>query len=764
MANKTNNSINKKNIRLLIVSFSSVVIIVAGFFFFSYVFSGLPSLDQLENPKQSLASNVFSTDGELIGQFFIENRIETNLDSLPHTLIDALVATEDRKYYDHWGVDLERFVKAMLKNVFLLKREGASTITQQLAKNLYELKIQEESLFDTGVRKIREWITSVQIEQNYTKTEILEMYFNESFFGNSAYGIEMAARVYFDKEARYLTVPESALLVGILKSWVYYNPYKRYNDALRRRNLVMYNMVDAGYLSREEYDKFKIEPIKLSFEKVTKGFSGDTAPHFIEYIRRQLEKMSEKYGYNLYEDGLSIYTTLDKRIQDIAAAAAARHLSEFQKQFDQYWKWTRNKKLLDELVETAIKNRFEYIRAKTKTEKKSVFQKLSTDEKFIDSVKNNAQKIEVGFVVLDVKTGEIRAMVGGREHSLGRGLNHVTQIKRQPGSAFKPIIYSAAIDNGLYPAYPMLNQRFSYPAGDGKIWSPQNFDRTTGGFIALRDALKESLNIISARLIIEDHAPLWKIGLFAHSMGIKSKIDLVPAIALGVAEVSPLELTNVYATIANKGVYNEPISILRIEDKNGILIESFSSSTKEAISEETAYIMTDMMTSVVNEGTALRVRTSHQFSRPAAGKTGTTQDYADAWFVGFTPQFAGGVWVGFDDRRVTFTGSYGQGAKAALPVWGYFMKELYDTIDFPLEYFTAPESGNVVSVNFCRESIYEYGDPRLSSGDCRTGTLTDLINLKDIPLPFNASRDARVKIDHKFDYVDSLANEAAEIR
>ncbi|GJQ62832.1 MAG: penicillin-binding protein [Melioribacteraceae bacterium] len=736
--------------------------LVAGFFLFQYIVEGLPSLEQLENPKQSLASNVYSKDGVLIGQFFRENRIEANIDSLPGHLIDALVATEDREFYDHWGVDLERFIKAMFKNVFLFKREGASTITQQLAKNLYELKYQDESLYDTGVRKMREWITAVQIEKSYTKREILEMYLNESFFGNRAYGVEMAARIYFNKPAKELTIEEGAVFIALLKSWVYYNPVRRYNNSLQRRNLVMYNMVQAGYLERAEYDSLKNLPIELSIANSKQQFKSSVAPHFVEHVRQQLEKMSEKYGYDLYEDGLSIYTTLDSRMQQFAVKATVEHLDEFQKQFDKHWNWKRNRDILDDLIDKAIKRRSDYRSASNNAQKKEVYNRLKRNVAFVDSVQLDAQRIEAGFVVVDVHTGEIRAMVGARDQNFRYGLNHVTQIKRQPGSSFKPILYTTAINNGLYPAYPILNQRFLYPATP-KDWSPQNFDRTTSGYMTIREALMNSKNIVAARLIIEDHVKLWEIGETAKKLGINTRLDLVPAIALGVSEVSPIELTSVFATIANKGIYNEPISILRIEDKDGIIVDNFSSTPREAISEESAYIMTNMMQSVVDRGTAIRVRAIHKFYAPAAGKTGTTQDYADAWFVGFTPKLAAGAWVGFDDRRITFTGSYGQGAKAACPIWSNFMKMTYDSLQIEPVGFSKPETGNVVTVDFCKESIYELGDPKLFSKECNTGKVTDIINIKDLPQYFNSERDTTIKIFNKYWFVDSTSHEALEI-
>ncbi|MBK7979992.1 MAG: PBP1A family penicillin-binding protein [Ignavibacteriae bacterium] len=733
------------------------IFLLLGYLFYRHIVSGLPSLDQLENPKQSLASSVISIDNEIIGQYYRENRREISIDSIPSFVVDALISTEDRKFYDHWGVDLGRFIKAMFKTVFLGKKEGASTITQQLAKNLYDLKVARENLFQTGVRKIREWFTAIQIEQTYTKREILEMYLNNSFFGNRAYGIEMATQNYFGKSAKDLTLPEAAVFIGLLKSHVYYNPIRRPENALQRRNVVLYNMVDNGKLSEEEYDSLKNVPLNLTAENLNDGMQSSIAPHFVEYVRKQLESMADKYGYNLYEDGLKIYTTIHSKMQKIANKAATDHLAEYQKLFDKYWNWSSNKSTLDDLVDKAIKNNKSYLEARGE-ERKKVYRKLKNSSSFIDSVKTIAQTIEVGFVCLDVTNGEIRAMIGGKNQDFSYGLNHATQTRRQPGSAFKPIVYTAALDNGLYPAYPIINQEFNYNG-----WNPHNFDNSTGGFMTLRDGLKNSENLISARLIIEGHVELWQIDRLAHKLGIKSKLDLVPSISLGTSEVTLLELTSAYATLADKGIFNEPISILKIEDKDGILIDQFSHSSREALSAETSFLITDMLETVINEGTGVRTRSIHKFYRPAAGKTGTTQDYADAWFMGYTPQLAAGVWVGFDDRRVSFTGKYGQGSQAANPIWSNFMREVYNQMDFPFESFTIPENGNITTVKFCRESIYQYGNPRLYSNDCSSGELIDFINLKDIPDPFVKGKDNKVNLYTKFYKPDSLSHEAVEI-
>ncbi|MCL4279912.1 MAG: transglycosylase domain-containing protein, partial [Ignavibacteriaceae bacterium] len=365
---------NKKKTWLIA---GAVILVLLGSLI-AFIFSGLPSLEELENPKPQLASKVFTADGELLGQFFIENRIETHINKLPDYLIKALVATEDRKFYDHWGVDVTRFIKAMIKNIFSLSlAEGASTITQQLARNLYDLKVTHESQFDKAIRKVREWLTAVQIEKNFTKNEIIELYLNVSYFGRSAYGIEAASRVYFGKSASELTLPEAALFVALLKSPRDFDPVNRYDNALQRRNLVMYNMVSVGFLDKNEYDKLKEEPITLASEKPS--VMRTIAPHYLEYIRIQMSEIADKHGFDLYRDGLNIYTSIDSRMQKIANEVAAKHIQDYQKIFDKNWNWNRNKDLLSELVDNAIKKTNEYKNAGTSKDKAAIYNRLKKD-------------------------------------------------------------------------------------------------------------------------------------------------------------------------------------------------------------------------------------------------------------------------------------------------------------------------------------------------------------------------------------------------
>jgi len=721
-----NKSLKRKTIKnkinwLIVIGVISTLFITFGI----YIFSGLPSIEELENPRPQLATKVFSADGQLIGKFFIENRIESDIDSLPPSLIKALISTEDRKFYDHWGVDLVRFFQAMVKNVMRFSfKEGASTITQQLAKNLYELKTKREDKFDKGVRKIREWISAVQIEKRFTKNEIIELYLNVSYFGRSSFGVEAASIAYFDKSATELTLPESTLLIALLKSPRDYDPLRNYDRAVNRRNLVMHNMVVTGMLSENEYEELKQQPIVLASRQRTVLHS--EAPYFLEYVRIQMRSLSNKYGFDLYRDGMNIYTSLDLGMQKIANEVSAKHIAEYQKLFDEKWSWRKNKPLLTELIDTAIKNSKEYKSATIKEEKANIYNKLKADDSFVDSVKTIATRIEVGFVVIDPKTGYIKALVGGANQQFGRGLNHVTGMRRQPGSSFKPFVYTTALENGYFPAYTLLNQKFDFNG-----WSPGNSGDTYSGYETMRWGLVHSVNVMTSRMTISDIAPPRQVVKIAQRMGINSHLDPYPAIALGTSEITPLEITSAYGTFPNGGVHIEPISILKIEDNNGIVIEEFNPEYVQAISPETSSIMVNLMEGVVSSGTGAGVRRYFQY--PAAGKTGTTQDFSDAWFVGYTPELVAGVWVGFDDHRVKFTDWYGQGAKAALPIWAMFMEGAYKEFNIPVTYFKL--AAGIEEITFCKTTM-EQGDTRDFSQYCDS-LYIDIVNVKNMPLNCN---------------------------
>ena len=684
-----------------VVAGAGLLILVLAIVYWSYLVSGLPSLARIENPKPELASKVFSTDGEVLDQFFIKNRSHLALSDIPKTVIDALIATEDKDFYSHWGVDLVRFGKAMVKNLFALRlKEGASTITQQLARNLY-LGHSDRNVFDGITRKIREFMTSVQLEQTFTKDEILEFYLNVVYFGRGSYGVASASQVYFGKAPTDLTLGETATLIAVLKGPGYYDPAGKHPErVLNRRNTVISQMLKYRYITDQQAEQARSEVIQI---KATDEFAAaGIAPHFVESIRQQLMLKAEKYGFDIYRDGIQVYTSLDSRMQRHANRAVQEHLAIYQKEFDKEWNWATSADVLVRVTDQAIRTSPQYRKATTAAGRDSVYAALSSNRAWADSMKHIAQSIETGFVALDAKTGAILAMVGGVNFkNFKYGLNHVTQIRRQVGSAFKPFVYTVAMDNGYAPSYELLNQPVTVMMANGKRWTPSNSDGQFGGKSTIREAIKHSINLVAVRAIMQI-APINQVIAYAKRMGVTSPLPPYESLALGAGEVSPLEMAGAFSVFANHGVYVAPYAIVRIEDKDGNVIEENTPSRREVFSDQTAFIMTSMLEGVVNGGTGSHVRDFFQL--PAAGKTGTTTEFADAWFVGYTPQIAAAVWVGFDNKSVHFKTWDGQGGRAAAPIWGRFMKYVYDdpTIAMPLEYFEKP--AKVYADSICTET------------------------------------------------------------
>lgn len=643
-----------------------------------YVLSeGLPSLEELENPKPELATRVLSADGEVIDEFYLKRRTYMPFDSIPRAFINGLIATEDREFYNHWGIHAVRIVKAAVKNVVRGRlSQGASTITQQLARNLYTNIGQERTLS----RKIREAVTAIQIERTYTKNEILELYINTVYFGRGAHGLQVAAEMYFNKSPQELSVPECAFLVGILQRPALHENLKNPQASTNRRNVVLYSMMVEGFISEAQYDGFKTVPIVLTQPEET-TVEKSIAPHFVEMIRQQLTREDNKAlavvrRFDLFRDGLVIYTTLNSRMQQYANQAVEDHLKQFQKDFQRSWRWEGKEELLNELLDKAIKSRPSYIAANA-ADRKAIAAKLKKNAEFVDSVKQEATRIQVGFSAVEAGTGEIRAMVGssifGKQSRYT--LNRVTQIRRQPGSSFKPFVYAAALDKGLSPYTSVESGWLSYKLPTGKTWDVAG--SKSGGPMSLATALKFSINTVAARLITDYTTPNEVIRL-AKRCGIKTGLMAVPSLALGSGEVSPMEMISAFTVFPNEGMAVEPYAIERIEDRFGNVLYDHAKqglTISDAMNPRVAKQMTGMMRNVVNGGTASRVR--NWFPYEAAGKTGTTNDFADAWFVGFTPQLVAGIWTGFDDQRVKFTGWYGQGGSAAAPIWGRFMQKVY---------------------------------------------------------------------------------------
>jgi len=640
-----------------------------------YLSRDLPSFEQLENFTPELATKVYSVDGELVEEFFTHRRFYTPLENIPDTLVAAVLAIEDHHFYRHWGLSPLRFFLVSFRYLTTQsKAQGASTLTQQLARRLY---LTPEK---TVVRKFKEIITAIQLERAYTKDEILEMYMNQMQFSYATYGVESAAQYLFDKSLKDVTLSESALLAGSVQLPAVYNPYRHYDRAKQRRNLVLRRMREENYISPELYQTAINEEINIVERAEEPPI--DDASYFTEHVRRLLY---DKYGYDIYETGLKIYTTMDTRLQSAANKAIREHLPTLQARVNRSFR---------------RKSNFSYICPPSLLKNRTLEQILQ-DEALVDSLIAEKCRVQVAFVALDPRNGHILAMVGGRNFEESE-FNRATQAVRQPGSCFKPILYTTAVDNGFMPFYTKLNQPVTVEDmdGQGTRWTPQNYDRSVGGETTLREGLRRSLNLISVRLIKDDVPPRSVIE-YAHNLGISTPLEAVDALALGSLGVKPIELVSAFGVFANKGVLVEPESILKIEDRYGNVIESSTPSNKGVLREETAYIMADLMKTVASAGTGATSRSVYKFYHPAGGKTGTTNDYTDAWYISFIPQLVAGVWVGLDDPAMSL-GERQTGAVAALPITASFMKTAVDTLKIPPQDFERPQG--VVNVEICLDT------------------------------------------------------------
>ena len=635
-----------------------------------YLSRDLPSLERLETFDPAMLSTLYDRNGEVIGEFYIQKRVFIDIEDMPKHLKDAAIASEDKRFRSHWGVDLQSFGRAVVVNISSMSfRQGFSTLSQQLARNLYK----EVGFKDSITRKLKEIITAVQIERTYTKDEILEMYLNTVHFGHGTYGAESAAKRFFNKPASELTVGESAMLVGLLPSPANYSPLRNLNKAIDRRSLVLKLMYDQDLISYQDYmEHNSIIPDNIFYE-IPRG----KAPYFAEHVRRILEKQDDELGINIYQDGLKIYTTLGYRLQKIAEESVMKTLKKNQDEF--------NKQLFED------DDRFSKLGYLSIYPADSVKTMLNGQLELYEELRQNLL-VQCAFVALDTKTGEILAMIGGRSDYLDQ-YNRSTQALRQPGSVFKPYIYTAAIDNNYPVTTQLLNQPVSLyrnnAKGEREKWTPKNYDNSTGGLTTLREGLRRSLNLISVRMV-QELVPPRQVKDIAQRMQITSPIRAVDAIALGTSEVRPIEIVSSYATFANKGIYSSPMAIVRIEDKYGRIIKEYSNEQKEVLSPETAYMMTNLLQTVVDKGTGGSIRWKYKFRHPAAGKTGTTQNWSDAWFVGYTSQIAAGVWYGVDQYPISL-GKGQAGSVAALPAWALFMKEAHKTLNLPKEDFSIPE-------------------------------------------------------------------------
>ena len=662
------------NINFSKILYRCFILIIFGmlmvFTFVLYLSKNLPSLEQLENYDPDLVTRIYSSDGKVLNELFVQKRVFIELDRIPEHMQYAVVASEDRRFFDHWGLSMRSIARAIMVNTLSLSyRQGFSTLTQQLARNLYKSVGFEDSI----LRKVKEMITAIQIERTYTKEEILEMYLNTVHFGHGTYGVEAATKRFFGKESKYLTIDESALLVGLLPAPASYSPIHHPERAFKRRNTVLRLMRDQGFINRAEFDENRARTLETVLEVPKRG----SAPYFTEYVRRLLEKEDTELGINIYRDGLKIYTTLDSKIQSAAEKAVRSTVKDNQARL--------NKRLYKDREE------FENLAYLTIYPEDTLKMMLAGDGQLYKDLRDKLL-VQCAFVALDPNTGGILAMVGGRPDYHDQ-YNRAVQARRQPGSVFKPFVYTTALDNGYSVTEQLLNQpvvlNIQNMDGTWVKWKPQNYDGSTGGLTTFREGLRKSMNLISVRMVQQDIAPAEQVKQTAKRMGINTDIRAVDAIALGTSEVLPIEIVSAYSALANKGVYSKPFAITKIEDRYGNIIKEYYPERKEVLSEETAYLMTSLMQTVMDRGTGGSARWKYKFNRPAAGKTGTTQGWSDAWFVGFTPQIAAGGWFGVDDFRVPL-GPGQDGSKAALPAWAKFMKAAHDTLELPLEKFEKP--------------------------------------------------------------------------
>ncbi len=640
----------------------------------------LPSIAQLEVYDPKLSTKVYSIDGKVLKEFYRERRTRIPFSEIPKPVVQALLATEDHRFYDHWGVDMIRFVKAAMVNIAAMgAEEGFSSITQQLARNLY---LTSEK---TIARKFKEVLTAIQIERAYSKNEIIEMYLTHMNFGNGAYGIHSAAQTYFQKNVKDLSLEESAYLIGLLQAPSYYGG--NLDAANRRKNIVLYRMKESGFITTVDYEAAKKAVLEPEPRQTREAIG--LAPYFTEYVRLQLEALEKELNVNIYEDGLSVYTTIHSGLQLAAEKAYVESEQEKFVGLDKFGAGVVRANARDYLPRYLRRDGYD----------EAEIASLLADRRAVDSLCVFYGRVQSSLVALDPTNGHILAMIGGRDFTKYK-LNHVTQIKRQPGSSFKVFLYTAAIDNGYSPTYKLLNQDVVLIMEDGKRWTPQNYDESRGGPTSLREALGRSLNLPAIRLMQEVVPPTQVVG-YAQRMGITTPLDAVDALALGVSDVVPLEMASAFSVLANKGLKAEPTGILKIEDKDGNIIWQSTPKVKEVLSAETAYIMADMMKASIDlpNGTGHSAR--RFFNRPASVKTGTTQKWSDGWYIGFTPSIVTCVWMGYDTYEFNL-GPKNPGGTACAPLWGRFMNDAHRILKLPEEDFEMP--GGVVRLEVCSDT------------------------------------------------------------
>ena len=703
---------------------SPVFIIILFVFLVGFgVFGSLPKVDELLNPKNNLATIVYSGDMKILGKYYSENRVNVAFEKIDKDVVNALIATEDVRYYEHNGVDF----KALLRSFFGVftggNRGGGSTISQQLAKMMFPRE--RLNKLELVVRKLKEWIIATQLEKYYTKDEILALYLNKFDFLNLAVGIKSAAQIYFNSNQDSLKIEQAAMLVGMAKNPSLFNPIRHNEICLKRRNVVLNQLVKYGYLSSLKYDSLKVLPLGLSFRP--EDHNDGLAPYFREYLRDVFLKnwckshinSETEAPYNIYKDGLKIYTTIDSKMQNYAEEAVYEHMNDLQKMFSKEclnkknapFAWNVSKQEIEGIMNSSVKrsDRYRQLKEDGLSHEKiiEIFHKpvpmrvyslrgdIDTILSPYDSIKYYKSFLQTGFMAMEPQTGYVKAWVGGINHKYFK-YDHVKVSKRQVGSTFKPFVYALAIQEGLSPCHQVPNIRTCINMPDGKDWCPDNSDglKGTGQMITLRRALALSVNYVTA-WIMKQYGPHAVVNLVKR-LGVTSQIPEVPSICLGTADISVFEMVAANSTFANKGTYIQPTFISRIEDKNGKVLEEFIPNSNEVFSEEKAYTMIQLMRGVVQEGTGSRLRgAKYKLNNQIAGKTGTTQHNADGWFIGLTPELAAGCWVGGEDRSIHFNSiTEGQGASMALPIWGKFFVKVYadKTIKLSKADFTKPKN------------------------------------------------------------------------
>lgn len=690
----------------------------------------LPTFDEIENPKSNLASEVISSDGIVLGKFYAENRTHAEFHELSPHLVNALVATEDERFYEHSGIDFRRLFTAAL---FLGQRGGASTITQQLAKNMFHNR--SSSFHKRLIQKFKEWVIAIKLERQYTKEEIIAMYYNQFDFIYQAIGINSAAAIYFGTTPDSLRIEQAAILVGMAKNPDLYNPKKFPENSLARRNVVFGQMYKNKYITKAERDSLMALPLEINFSR--QNHLEGSATYFREFLRgymadwvKQNPKPDGSF-YNIYTDGLKIYTTIDSRMQKYAEEAVTSHMKNLQKAF---FKQEQGRKLApfyritekqaEDLVDNAMRRTDRYRGLKRAGKSDAEIRKnfnTPTDMRIFswdgeidtvmtprDSIRYYKHFYNAGMISVEPQTGFIKAWVGGIDYKHFK-YDHVKLSKRQVGSTFKPFVYATAIkQKGYSPCFQVPDVRTCIEKGMFdllKDWCPENSDRKYGDLMTLKQGLAQSRNTITTYLM-KQVGPEPVIRLI-RDMGVTSEVPVQPSIALGSVDLSVYEMVGSYTTFANKGVYTEPIGVLRIEDRNGLVLADFEPRTQEVMSEEDAYVITDLLKGVTQSGTGARLRSKggsyidnivtgfpYGFENPIAGKTGTTQNNSDGWFMGYVPNLVTGVWTGCEDRAAHFRGIYyGQGATTALPIWAMYMRSCYQDpkLQVSKEDFERPE-------------------------------------------------------------------------